>query len=198
MNAEQVVNKILSDAREQAEVIAEQAARQSDTQKRQLEQELSAYLAETDRLAKEAAEDKRSRMLAAARMENSRALLAAKVKLLNEVFARAETQIAQLPDETHKALMTKLIVKAVQTGDEEVIIGKNERRINDEFIKQVNRELGPGFRGNLRLSSERLDIKGGFILSRGKVRINASVEVLVSRLREAIETELAAELFAQK
>ena len=198
MNAEQVVNKILSDAREQAEVIAEQAARQSDTQKRQLEQELSAYLAETDRLAKEAAEDKRSRMLAAARMENSRALLAAKVKLLNEVFARAETQIAQLPDETHKALMTKLILKAVQTGDEEVIIGKNERRINDEFIKQVNRELGPGFRGNLRLSSERLDIKGGFILSRGKVRINASVEVLVSRLREAIETELAAELFAQK
>jgi V/A-type H+-transporting ATPase subunit E len=197
MNAEQVVNKILSEAHQQASAIAEQAAQKNDAQTRQLEQELSAYRAETERQAKDAAEDKRSRMLAAARMDNARALLAAKGELLNEVFKRAEQRIVQMPDDAYRALMVKLMVQAVQTGDEEVIVGKDERRINDDLIKQVNRQLGAGFRGNLRLSDKRADIKGGFILSRGKVRMNGSVEVLIDRLREAMETELAAELFAE-
>lgn len=196
MNAEQVVNKILSEARQQAAAIAEQMQQKNDAQKRQLEQELSACRAETDRLAKEAAEDKRSRMLAAARMDNARALLAAKVELLDKVFDTAEKRIAQMPDDAYRAMMTQLMVKAVQTGDEEVIVGRDERRINDDLIKQVNRQLGAGFKGNLRLSDKRAEIKGGFILSRGKVQMNASVEVLVGRLRETMETELAAELFA--
>lgn len=196
MNAEQVVNKILSEAQQQAAAIAQEAQQKNEAIKRQFEQELSAYRAETDRLAKEAAEDKRSRMLAAARMDNSRSLLAAKVELLNEVFKRAEQRVLQMPDDAYRALMSKLMIAAVQTGDEEVIIGKNERRINDDLIKQVNRQLGAGFKGNLRLSDKRAEIKGGFILSRGKVRMNASVEVLVGRLRETAETELAAELFA--
>ena len=76
-----------------------------------------------------------------------------------------------------------------------MIVGKAERRIDDGFIKQVNRSLGAGFKGNLRLSDQRADIKGGFILARGKVRMNAGVEVLVERLRESLETELAARLF---
>ncbi len=196
MNAEQVVNKILSEAQQQAAAIAQDAQQKNDAAKRQFEQELSACRAETDRLAKEAAEDKRSRMLAAARMDNGRALLAAKVELLNEVFKRAEQRVVQMPDEAYQALMSKLMAAAVQTGDEEVIVGKDERRINDELIKQVNRQLGAGFKGNLRLGDKRAAINGGFILSRGKVQMNASVEVLIGRLREALETELAAELFA--
>jgi len=196
MNAEQVVNKILSEAQQQAAAIAQEAQQKNEAVKRQFEQELSACRAETDRLAKEAAEDKRLRMLAAARMNNNRALLAAKVELLNEVFKRAEQRVVQMPDDAYQALMSKLMIAAVQTGDEEVIIGKNERRINDDLIKQVNRQLGTGFKGNLRLSDKRADIKGGFILSRGKVQMNASVEVLIERLRETMETELAAELFA--
>ena len=195
MNAEQVVNKILAEARQQAEAIIQDASEKRDRQHRQLQDELSAYRDETQRLADEAAEDRRSRLLAAARMDNARALLTAKTELLDAVFRKAEERIAQLPDESYKALMAKLMSKAVETGDEEVIVGKNERRIGADFIKQVNRSLGAGFKGNLRLSDKHADIKGGFVLSRGKVRINASVEVLVERLREAMETELAARLF---
>ena len=44
--------------------------------------------------------------------------------------------------------------QAVETGDEEVIVGKNEKRIDQDFIKKVNRELGAGFKGNLRLSDQ--------------------------------------------
>jgi hypothetical protein len=45
------------------------------------------------------------------------------------------------------------------------------------------------------LSPTREDINGGFILSSGKVRINASTDVMVGQLRDKMEMELAAELF---
>ncbi len=196
MNAEHVVNKILSEAKQQAEAIGREAAEKRDQHNRQLEQELSAYRQETQRLADEAAEDRRSRMLAAARMQNARALLAAKTEMLDEVFKKAEDRIVGLPDEPYKALISRLMVQAVETGDEEVIVGKDERRITADLIKQVNRQLGTGFKGNLRLAETRAAIKGGFILSRGRVQMNASVEVLIDQVRETMESELAATLFA--
>ena len=195
MNAEHVVNKILSEAKQQAEAIVQEASDKRDQQNRQLDEELSTYRAETERLAEEAAEDRRSRMLAAARMKNARTLLAAKTELLDEVFRKAQERVVELPDEQYKALMTQLMSKAVETGDEEVIVGKDESRITADLIKQVNRQLGTGFKGNLRLSDKRAAIKGGFILSRGRVQMNAGVEVLVDQLRETMETELAAKLF---
>ena len=196
MNADQVIEKILSQAKAEAQAILAEAKAKADAQKARSGAELAEFEKQTDVLAKEAGDDKLRRMLAGARMSNSRQALAAKVELLNEVFRKAEERLVQLPDEPYKALMVKLMTQAVQTGDEEVLVGKDEGRINDDFIKQVNRQLGPGFKGNLRLGMQRLDIKGGFVLSRGKVRINAGAGVLVGQLRESMETELAAKLFA--
>lgn len=195
MNAKQVVNKILSQAKAEAQSILDEANARIESQKAKLRAELAEYDKQTAAKAASAAEEKQRQMLASARMENARALLAAKTELLDEVFGKAQERIVQLPDEQYTSLMARLMQQAVQTGDEEVIIGKNERRIDDVFIKQVNRQLGTGFKGNLRLSGQRADIAGGFILARGKMRMNVSVEVLVGQLRETMETELAAKLF---
>ena len=65
-------------------------------------------------------------------------------------------------------------------------------------IKEVNRQLGPGYRGNLHLARDRADIDGGFILRRGKVQINVSVEVLIQRAHEELEMELTSELFGEQ
>ena len=194
MNAEQVVKKILSEAHEQAEAIAQDAQQKRQRQTQQLDEELSAYRAETERLANAAAEDRRSRMLAAARMENARALLAAKADLLDEVFGKAQERVVKLPDEQYRSVMMRLMQKAVETGDEEVIVGKAERRIDDGFIKQVNRSLVRAL-GQPAAQRPARRHQGRIYPARGKVRMNAGVEVLVERLRESLETELAARLF---
>ncbi len=195
MNAEQVVEKILSQAKAEAEAIVSEAKEKAAAQTAQLETELAEFDKKTETMAKDAAEDKLQRMLAGARMSNAKKVLSAKVANLNEVFDRAKKAVNQLSDEQYLKLMTVMMKKAVETGDEEVIIGKNETRINEAFIKSINRELGAGFKGNLRLAGQRADIAGGFILSRGKVRINASTDVLIERLRESMQVELANELF---
>ena len=196
MNAEQVVQKILAEANAEAEKIVKEAKAKAAEQEAQLNTEIADFDAQTEQLAKEAAEDKLQRMLANARMANAKQMLAAKVEILDDVFDKAKAAVKELPDDQYLSLMTKLIKQAVETGDEEVIVGKNENRINQSFIKSVNRELGAGFKGNLRLSDQRADIAGGFILTRGKVQVNASTDVMIDSLRERMEIELSQGLFA--
>lgn len=195
MNAEQVVEKILSQAKAESQAILSEAKDKAAAAGAQFEKELAAFEAKTDQLARTAGEDRLQRMLAAARMSNARRLLGARIRILDEVFDKARKTINELPDEAYQSLMVSLMVKAVQTGDEEVVIGKGEKRITEALLARVNTQLKTGFKGNLRLSSERADLAGGFILTRGRVRINAGTDVMIDRLRESIEMELAAELF---
>ena len=127
-------------------------------------------------------------------MEIAKELLAEKRKILDEVFETTQKQIASLPDHEYQQIIAKLMVGAVETGDEEIIVDNGERRINQEFINEVNRQLGD--KGKLKLSDQRQPIGGGFILTRGKIKSNASIPVLLEQIRKELETELAKELFS--
>lgn len=198
MNAEQVVQKILSEAQDEARKILDEARDKAAEQGSQLDSEIADFEAKTSQLAAEAGEDKLQRMLAGARMDNAKQLLAAKLEILNDVFDRCKNAVNDLPDEHYLSWVMTAMKQAVESGDEEVIVGKDEKRINGAFIKKVNDQLGDGFKGNLKLSAEKGDISGGFILLHGKVRINASTDVVIDDLRESMQIELAQTLFGSE
>ena len=195
MEAEQVIDKILSDARAQAEETAGQAKAKEAAEQAKHNARLSDYKKQSKVIAKDAASDEESHLLAAGRMEIARDYLAEKSKILNDVFEQARERIENLPDEEYRKLMTKLMIEAIETGDEEVVVDKKETRIDLNFVKEVNRQLGPGYQGNLRLAQTKQDIGGGFILKRGKISTNVSIGVLVDQARKDLEIELAAQLF---
>jgi V/A-type H+-transporting ATPase subunit E len=197
MNAEQVVDKILSEANAEAERIKASAGEKCIAAEAELQSQLADYEKQTEFLAAQAAEDKKARMLATANMEIKKEYLAAKVALLGDVFGKVRERIKGLSDSEYENLITSLMSKAVQSGDEEVIVGKEEKRIDHALIKDINRKLGPGFKGNLHLARDRADIDGGFILKRGKIQVNVSVDVLVAGARDQLEIELVDELFAE-
>ena len=195
MNAEQVVQKILAEAKAEAEKIVNDAKAKAAEQGDQLDTQIAEFEDKTAQLAKEAAEDKLQRMLAGARMDNGKQLLAAKVEILNDIFKQSRKAVNDLSDERYLAWVTAALKQAVESGDEEVIIGKDEKRIDEAFISRVNKQLGAGFKGNLSLSSQRADISGGFILARGKVQVNASTDVMIENLKESMQIELSQMLF---
>jgi len=197
MEAEQVVEKILADAKVEAEKIKSEAKEKENAEQAKLNEQLSDYKKQTDIIAQKAGEDKKAHLLAAARMDVAKDYLAEKRKILDEVFAQARQKLQNLPDGEYCKLMTKLMLKAVETGDEEVIVDNNEKRIDQKFIKNINRELGPGYKGNLRLSGEKQNLGGGFILKRGKIKNNVSLEVLLNQARKELEIELAKKLFGE-
>lgn len=197
MEAEQVVEKILADAKAEADKIKKQADDQEAAEQAKLAEQLDEYKKKTEILAQKAGEDEKSHILAAARMDIAKQFLAEKRKILDEVFEQARRQLQNLPDEEYRALIKKLILDAVETGDEEVVVDTNENRIDQEFIKEINRELGPDYKSDLRLSDERQDLVAGFILKRGKIKTNVSIEVLLGQARKELEIELAKELFSE-
>jgi V/A-type H+-transporting ATPase subunit E len=196
MEAEQVTEKILSDAKVQAEQIKAEAEAKEAAEQAELNKQLDEYRKQTEILAEKAGQDKKAHLLAAARMEIAKEFLAEKRKLLDEVFDQAQAQLRNLPDEEYCAFWTKLMAEAVETGNEEVLVDNNETRIDDKFIKLVNRQLGPGHKGNLRLADERQNIGSGFILKRGKIKNNVSLKVLLTQARNKLEIELAKQLFS--
>jgi V/A-type H+-transporting ATPase subunit E len=197
MEAEQVVEKILADAKAEADKIKKQADDQEAAEQAKLSEQLDEYKKQTEILAKKAGEDKKSHILAAARMDIAKQYLAEKRKILGEVFEQARRQLQDLPDEEYRALIKKLILDAVETGDEEVVVDTKEKRIDREFIKKINSELASGKKGDLRLSDQKQDIGAGFILKRGKIKTNVSMEVLLGQARKELEIELAKELFSE-
>ena len=195
MDAEQVVSKIISDAQNQADLIKRQAAQGLASEQAKLDEQLADFDRQTQALAQKAAKDKKDRTLASARMQTAKDILAEKSVILQNVFEKAREQILTLDKDKYRALIAKLMVKAAQSGDEEVIIDKNEARIDQSLIEQVNRELGE--KGKLKLSSRRENIKAGFILSQGRIKNNVSLEVMLLQAKEDFQIELAKELFTK-
>jgi V/A-type H+-transporting ATPase subunit E len=195
MEGQQVIEKILADAKAEAEKIKKQAREKEAVEQAKLKEQLREFDKQTQAIAQKAGEDKKAHLLAAARMDIARQLLAEKRKILDEVFAQARQHLENLSDEQYCKLMTKLMLQAVESGDEEVIIDNEEKRIDQKFIKNINQQLAPGRKGNLKLSGDRDNIGAGFILKRGKIKNNVSVEVLLAQARRELEIELAKELF---
>ena len=195
MSAEEVVEKILADAKTEAEEIKKQAQEGEQAEQAKLDEQLNRYRKQTESAAGKAAEDKKLHLLAAARMDIAKQFLAEKRKILDDVFDQAAVQLKTLPDEDYRNLCTKLMLEAVETGDEEVIVDTEERRIDEEFIRQLNQKLGSNKKGNLTLANERQNLGAGFILRRGKIKNNASLKVLLSQAHKELEIELAKELF---
>ena len=197
MEAEQVIEKILADAKAEADKIAQQAKEKEADEQAKLDEQLGEYRKQTQLLAEKTGKDEKSHLLAAARMEIAKEYLAEKRKILDEVFEQARARVQDLPDEEYCGLMKKLMLEAVETGDEEVIVDAQEGRIDTSFIDQVNGKLTLSGKGNLRLAEQRQDLAGGFILRRGKIKTNVSLRVLLDQTRKELEIELAKDLFSE-
>ena len=196
MEADQVIDKILSDARAEAEKIAQEAEQKRAAEQAKLDEQLAKYQEETAEVAAKAAEDEKAHILAAARMEAAQEYLAEKRSILDEVFQRARQRLNELPENEYRELMARLMTEAVETGEEEVLVGANESRIDQNMVNDVNGRLASEGKGNLKMAEERHNLPGGFLLRRGKIKTNVSVNVLLEQARNSLEIELAKDLFA--
>ncbi|MBN2020646.1 MAG: V-type ATP synthase subunit E [Sedimentisphaerales bacterium] len=195
MDGEQVIEKILADARAEAEKFKKEARAKQAQEQAKLDEQLADFRKQTETLAQKAGDNAKAQVLSGVRMALAKETLVEKAKILDEVFAKAEQQIKQMPDEQYRAMMGKLLADSIRTGEEEVIVDVNEKRIDQQLLSNVNQQLASKGKGNLKLSGDKQPIGGGFILKKGKIKNNASLKVLLSRARNTLDIELAKELF---
>ncbi|MFI4912123.1 MAG: V-type ATP synthase subunit E [Sedimentisphaeraceae bacterium JB056] len=197
MEAKEVIEKILSEAREEADAIIKKAEQEVSEFNEETEKLLADFDKQSETLAKNAADDKKQRILASARMKSRKDILSSKQKVLAEVFENARQKLLDTDRDSYRNLYKKLISSAVENGDEVVIAGRKEDVIDASLTEEINADPGFEKASNLTFSQERGDFDRGVVLKRGDVRVNISVSVLLQMARESLETTIATELFAQ-
>ena len=150
---------------------------------------------EADILARgrRAADERLERLQSAAQTEKRKLTLAAKQEVVGEAFDLALEKLCTLPDGEYIALLTRLAVKASSSGREQIAFSAKDRgRVGKQVVLAANEALG---NGQLTLSQDTRDIRGGFVMQDGDIEINCAFETLVRLQREKLERDVARVLF---
>ena len=181
-DAEEAARKIVAEGQVAADAVAGEGRARTDAQKKELRAR-----------AEQRAQEERNRITTLARLAARRELLDEKQAFVDRVFDEAGTRIAAMEQSEYCGFIMGLLLSTVETGDEEVLIGETESRLDQAFLDSVSKKLGKG--GGLKLASERRPIMAGFILRSGRVETNCALSTILRDARETLETEVAAILF---
>jgi len=200
MALEDIVSRINADALNEAAKVKDEAKASAGKIGQEASNRATAIREEILRDARAKAREDRQRSLIMANLESRKQVLAAKQALMDEAFERAKARLVGLGDREYLKLIKKVLLEAVESGDEVIIVSTKDRsRINPSFLEAINHSLiRKGKKARLRLSKETRDIKGGVILSSGRSETDCSFETLIGELRDDLEIEVARILFGEK
>ena len=143
------------------------------------------------RLAKEEPEVLRRREIVA-ELDAKRVDLGTRQQLIGEAFAAALKQMTELTPDKYVKFAEKLMNEAVSTGHEVVLVGKNEKTLDQRWLDGYN----SAHQTSLTLSPDRLPIAGGFVLRDDRIDTTCSWEMLIENTRAEIESEVVKRLFS--
>ena len=121
MYANQVVEKILSEAQAGADKIKSAANQKADAFRQSGDAQLAEYQRQTEQMVQAAETEEKNRVLATARLAAGKELVQTKRDLLNSVIDRAGQTVKKLGDAEYLSLMESLMLRAVRSGSEEVV-----------------------------------------------------------------------------
>ena len=196
MVATPVSDKILAEAKEQAEKILAEAEEQieqiQDQAKKELEQLDKGIQADVG----QAAAQEQHRVLAGARRAVTAELLQTKHEILNKVFAGVKEALAKMSAEDYQKMLAGWLKEAITSGQEQVLPAEGEKHLSQELLEKVNKQLEKD--GKLTLSKDKVAGAGGFVLEEGKARTRVTWEVMLSQARRELEPVLSKKLFADQ
>lgn len=201
MGAEAIIEKIRENAEREADELRKQgeerAAAAAQAILSQARQEAEAVLKAASDSAAELS--KREKLMTV--LESRKNTLKSRRTLIDEAFELSYRMLCELPDERKKALLSRLIVEAVDTGDERLEVPVTERPIYETggFLEDINKTLrSRGKKGALELSDAPSALESGFRLCGEKYDVDASFRTLLRLERDKCEHEIYRMLFPEE
>ena len=197
MSLEKILARIANDAQKEVDRIIERATSNAEGIIEKAEEEAEILKAELLQRTEEEAAQRKERMVAMARLDFRKRILDEKQRAIDAVFQKAIETLCKLEDDEYRALMKRMLLSGVQTGEEEIILAQRDKtRLTQSFLDELNEELrNNGKKGNLTISKETREMAGGFILRRGDIELNSTFESLFGFSRDELESEVGRLLF---
>lgn len=189
-----LTSKILRDAEDRKESILASAEEEKNNI-------LSKKIAKAKELEKEIiqkaeleAKTKKERILSSASLKVRNNKLSVKQEVIKEVFEKSIDMLATISGDDFLRFIKNSILSLGEIGEQTLILNKDGMEVVDlTFIYDLNQSLGD--KGNIKLSPNTGNFKGGFILESNGIEINNTYEALVSSLKDELEFEVARVLF---
>lgn len=160
-------NKILSEAKKQAEIIIKTTDNEAVKISEAEEQKLKILENELN-----------SRSQSAAKIEKQKILLEEKQKIIDNIILKTYNKILSLPDKEYFEFLMKIAVKNIGRGNGKILFNSRDlKRIPNNFISQLDAQAQK-VGGSIILSEKTTDIKGGFVLNYGGIEENCSLDAL--------------------
>ncbi|MGG7178643.1 V-type ATP synthase subunit E [Clostridium paraputrificum] len=196
-NISNLTSKILKDAEERKDSILAAA---EDEKAKIIEKKINAAKSLEATMLEKAeieAQTRKERVISGAELTARNEKLKAKQAIIQDVFVKSVEELCKLGKDKYVSFIKDSILKLDIAGDEKLILNEEGKKIVDgALISEINRELvSKGKKGEITLSTEIGNFKGGFILEKAGIEINNTFEALVDSLKEELEFEVARELF---
>jgi V/A-type H+-transporting ATPase subunit E len=194
--AEKLIEKIRDDAQTDAERYWQDAEDKKKALREALERDLEKTAAQIELGARETAAENERRMAAVFDLEYRKQQLAVKQEMMGKAKEAALQKLLALDDAAYIALMKQKLLSCAKTGEGTIAVGRDEKRLNEAFLKDVNAELKKtAGKGEVSLLSGRYEICGGFIFIEGGMEINMSLEAQLNEAWHETEMDVARILF---
>ena len=182
---ENLTQKILDDARKQADAILaehEEKRRQTGERKqRELEEELSRI----ERSSENEAARIRERVLSNARLTTRNEELTIRQGKMDEAFQRAKTLLAEMPDAKFKTFVENTLKNINANEAQAILVPEKRKGALGNQVAGIPVEVDPGSADGFSVRSER-------------VFLNYRFDSLVESVREEMEQEIRASLFEKE
>ena len=119
--AEKIKEKILEEARLQAQKNLEQAEKEAAEIIQSAQKEAEQKKSEIIERAHKEAVDRKKRLIAAAELEARKQKLQAKQEVVEEAFTRVLNKLNSLPADQYQDILVDMVVRSVRKGNEEII-----------------------------------------------------------------------------
>ncbi|MGL5380424.1 V-type ATP synthase subunit E [Clostridium sp.] len=193
-NISNITSKILKDAEERKENILASAEEEKNKILSRRVNVAKEEQAEIVAKAESEAKTRKERILSAASLKVRNNKLTVKQEVIQSVFDASIEKLTALSKDELLGFVKNSILSLGEIGDQNLILNAEGLELVDiAFIYELNQELGD--KGNIHLSPNTGNFKGGFILEKNGIEINNTYEALVSSLRDELEFEVARVLF---
>lgn len=192
MSIDNITAKILDDAKEFANTVMADAKSQETSilanAKKQAEELLASYVEKS----KADAEIVMSRKVSVAELEARKIKLAAKQEAVSKSFEKAIGKIAGMEDDAYVDFLAKVAEGITVDGGEICLNEKDRNRVGAKLVEKINsKSTGE----NVKLSDDVINAKGGFVLKKGSIEINATLETVINAVKEDATGQIAEILF---
>lgn len=190
------IEKITSAIIDEAQAECEQILNAADTKNRGVITQLKNRIKiETDIAVKNAQEEREriiSRKKSVADIDSKKIILARKQKIINDCFEEAVEYITSMDEDRYIKFLVKAGIEAGFSEGSLIFNEKEKETIGQKVADELNKVVQGG---KFLLAEETRKIKGGYMLRKGQIYINNSVEAMVEDKRRELTASVAEILF---